>query len=175
MKYYIILNDVHLGPLDLSELRRLPVTAQTPVWREGMADWTPCGDVTELSSLFVSEPVAIGRPRESYDPYAASFNSGKAKEDTVPDYAPGQPDNWIPECPPTYLVWSILVTLFCCMPFGIVAVVKSCGVTSSYNRGDYEAARKKSSDAQMWIIVSVVLGLVWGVIAVGFEFARSLF
>ena len=39
--------------------------------------------------------------------------------------AGGPPDN--------KLVWSILVTLFCCLPFGIVAIIKSAEVNSKWS------------------------------------------
>lgn len=168
MKYYIILNDVQLGPLEEQEIRRLPVTPRTPVWHEGMPDWVPCADVPELADIF-SRP---DRAPSGYDPYAAAFASGAPRD--VPPYAPGYSFNEVPECPPTYLAWSILVTLLCCIPFGIVAIVKSCGVTSAYNRGDYATARKDSKSAQTWIIVSVVTGLITGVLWVILLFTSTV-
>lgn len=162
MKYYIILNDVQLGPLDGQELRRLPITPQTPVWHEGMADWAPCGTLGELADMFAGTPPAIHRAPAGYDPYAASFAQGGSRQGPV--RAPGDSYEQIPDCPPTYLAWSILVTVLCCLPFGVVAIIKSCAVTTSYNRGDYESALKNSKEAQTWTIVSVVLGLISGVL-----------
>lgn len=59
-------------------------------------------------------------------------------------------------CPPDYLVWSILTTLLCCLPGGIVAIIYSTGVRSEWQAGNYEEALKKSNSAKTWIIVSVV-------------------
>jgi hypothetical protein len=39
-----------------------------------------------------------------------------------PGYPPQPPAG---QAPNNYLVWSILVTLFCCLPLGIVAIIKS--------------------------------------------------
>jgi hypothetical protein len=56
---------------------------------------------------------------------------------------------------PTYLVQAILTTIFCCMPFGIVAIVYAAQVDSKLSVGDYEGARRSSDSAKMWCWVSV--------------------
>lgn len=40
--------------------------------------------------------------------------------------------------PRNYLVESILVTIFCCQPFGIVGIVFASQVNSKHASGDYE-------------------------------------
>ena len=71
----------------------------------------------------------------------------------------------MPPCPENYLIWTILATLFCCLPLGIVAIVKSTQVEKRYNQGDYQGALKASEDAKTYAIVSAVLGVVGGIIA----------
>ena len=51
---------------------------------------------------------------------------------------------------PNYLVQSILVTLCCCLPFGIVAIVSAAKVNGLLASGDYEGAVKASEDAKKW-------------------------
>ena len=55
---------------------------------------------------------------------------------------PPQPKNW--------LVESILVTLFCCLPFGIAGIVFAAQVSSKYVSGDYEGALQASREAAKW-------------------------
>lgn len=62
--------------------------------------------------------------------------------------------------PATYLIWSILVTIFCCFIPGIIAIIFSSQVSSKYYAGDLEGAKRSSRAAEAWIIVSVVLGVV---------------
>lgn len=62
--------------------------------------------------------------------------------------------------PPTYLVWSIVSTLLCCFIPGVVAIVFSAMVSSRYFSGDTEGARRASRMAEIWIILSIVLGIV---------------
>lgn len=79
-----------------------------------------------------------------------------------PQFAPGQPGgNAAREpMPPAYMLWSILALLFCCLVPAIVALVFSSRVSSLYYSGNIEGARKASRNAEIWIIVSIVLGLV---------------
>jgi len=51
---------------------------------------------------------------------------------------------------PNYLVQSILVTLFCCQPFGIVAIIYSAQVNRKLQAGDYEGAVQASKMAKTW-------------------------
>lgn len=64
--------------------------------------------------------------------------------------------------PPTYMLWAILSTICCCFPAGIVALFFSMSVSSKYYAGDIERARRNSRMTEIWIIVSVVLGLIGG-------------
>lgn len=62
--------------------------------------------------------------------------------------------------PPAYLLWSILSTVLCCLIPGIIAIIYSTRVSSRYFRGDISGAKRASRLAEIWIIVSVVLGIV---------------
>lgn len=62
--------------------------------------------------------------------------------------------------PQTYLVWAVIMTVLCCLPTGVVAIIFSSQVTSKYYAGDIEGAQKASERAQIWIIVSFVLGVL---------------
>lgn len=60
-------------------------------------------------------------------------------------------------CPNNYLVFSILTTLFCCLPTGIVAIVYSCQVNSLFNANRPEEAQNASKWALRWNIISLSL------------------
>lgn len=62
--------------------------------------------------------------------------------------------------PPTWLLWAVLSAVFCCTVAGIVAIVFSALVSSRYFAGDYAGARRASHTAEIWIIVSIVLGVI---------------
>lgn len=63
---------------------------------------------------------------------------------------------------PNYLIHSIVVTLCCCLPFGVVALVFSAQVNSKLAAGDVAGAEASSRSAKTWVIVAVVAGIVSG-------------
>lgn len=63
--------------------------------------------------------------------------------------------------PNNYLALSIVVTIFCCLPFGIVGIVKASQVDSFYRSGFYEEAQRASDDAKKWVIIAAVSGAVF--------------
>lgn len=65
--------------------------------------------------------------------------------------SPTQPKNW--------LVESILVTLFCCLPFGIAGIVNASQVSSRYASKDYEGAERASKEAAKWTKIGFWVGL----------------
>ena len=74
----------------------------------------------------------------------------------------------MPQKPDNYLVWAILSTLLCCLPFGIVAIVKSSKVDTLWYAGNHAEAIQASNDAKKWSILSAVVGLVGGLLYVIF-------
>ncbi len=66
--------------------------------------------------------------------------------------------------PPTYMAIAILSTIFCCLPFGIVSIVKASQVGSLYGQGSYEEAQKASKSAKKWAIISAVTAVGLGLL-----------
>ncbi|SFI42834.1 CD225/dispanin family protein [Halpernia frigidisoli] len=71
---------------------------------------------------------------------------------------PVQNQSGIP--PKTWLVESILVTIFCCQILGIISIIYSAGVESKFYRGDVAGAESASRTAKTLVMVSVGIGLV---------------
>jgi hypothetical protein len=67
---------------------------------------------------------------------------------------------------PNYLVWAILVTLFCFLPTGIVAIVYASQVSTKLSAGDVAGATEASNKAKMWTIISAVAGVLIAVIVI---------
>lgn len=57
---------------------------------------------------------------------------------------------------PNHLVWAILSTLFCCLPFGIASIVFAAQVNGKLAAGDLAGAQESSDKAKKWAIWSVV-------------------
>ncbi|WP_084298745.1 CD225/dispanin family protein [Mycobacterium genavense] len=80
---------------------------------------------------------------------------------TPPGYPPQQPAG---QAPDNYLVWSILATLFCCLPLGIVAIVKSSQVSGLWAQGQYAEAQAAADAAKKWVKWSVIAAVVSAVL-----------
>ncbi len=61
-----------------------------------------------------------------------------------------------------HLALSIIVTLFCCQPAGIVAIVYSAIAMGKNSSGDYAEAAKAAKTASLWGWIGFGLGItVW--------------
>ena len=62
--------------------------------------------------------------------------------------------------PDNNLVWAILSTVLCCLPFGIVAILSATKVDSLWAEGKYDESRAAAQNAKKWSIISAVSALV---------------
>jgi len=84
--------------------------------------------------------------------------------------------------PKNWLVESILVTLFCCLPFGIVGIINAAQVSSRYAAQQYDAAADASREAAKWTKIGFWVGiavialyvLFWVVLGVSFGLSETL-
>lgn len=153
-EFFIVVNGETVGPIKgLTELRKYNIAPDTPVWYDGLGDWTPAiiapltGDIFVVQSEPEPEPTRAAEPQAAPHPYAR-----QQSHDVNPADRPAKPR--------TYLVVSILVTILCNMIAGIVAIFFSASVNSKYQRGDYAAAERASERAQWWIAISICVGLI---------------
>ena len=157
--FYIDKNGQQAGPVEANALPGLGVGPDTYVWAEGMPDWVFAKNVPALAYLFESQ----GSPYPPQNPNAyGQPNYGQPYGQ--PAYGYQQPQQPQLPCPPTYLVWSIIITLCCCLVGGIVAIVYSTQVESAWRSGDYALALKRSNQAKNWCIWSAVAGVVISII-----------
>lgn len=63
--YFLAINNQQAGPFDAAalgqQIRSGQVTRDTLVWKQGMTDWQPAGQVTELGDLFAASPPPLPR------------------------------------------------------------------------------------------------------------------
>ena len=142
MKIWIYLNGLQQGPYSLEQVKLLPVDADTPVWYDGLPQWTPAGQTPLLGPLFATaapEPdgpaCAPETPAEqaaraartatqaAYAAQAAAQAAQAAQMATTP----------IPPRPSTYIVWSIILTILCCSPFALAGIITGAISSSRYN------------------------------------------
>jgi hypothetical protein len=69
--------------------------------------------------------------------------------------APGQPVKI-----KNYLVESILITLFCCLPFGIAAIINAAQVNGKAASGDIAGAQSAANNAKKFCTIGLIGGLI---------------
>lgn len=143
------------GPFSQEELKARKINRNTLVWHYPREKWIPAYEFPELRDSLSEDPPPIE---------TASF-----KESTAPgNYG----DRKLPR---TWLVESILVTLFCCMPFGMVGIVNAARVETRYSCGDIEGAIRSSKEAAKWTQIGFWIGVAVVVLyAVVMVFAIAL-
>ena len=114
---------------------------------------THCGQAVPDNCSFCTNcgaPLAAG----SQPQYQVNINS---QPNPQPQYAGPKPNS--------YMVWSILATLFCCIPLGIWCIVCSSKVNKAWQMGNFYQAKSESDKAKKWIIITAIVGLVANVAA----------
>ncbi|MEG1580538.1 MAG: CD225/dispanin family protein [Bacteroidaceae bacterium] len=73
-----------------------------------------------------------------------------------------------PSLPKTWLVESILVTCFCCLPLGIIGIINATKVESAFFMGNFEEARHASAQAKKWALWGLISSAIVAVLYVLF-------
>ena len=169
MQYWINHNGVQSGPVDLDTLKEMGLTSAAYVWHEGLSDWVKITQLPELQGLYemVGEPVPEPQAVTTGTPIEETIQGTPIEETTQAQIgSPLQPqcseEPLIDEsCPSTNLVWAIVATVLCCVPFGIVAIVYANKVTKLYKAGNIYGAKSASETSMWWTIAAIVVGVVW--------------
>lgn len=144
MQWYYSQNATQLGPVDQDELRSKlasgEVSGSDMVWRDGMPDWRPASTMLELAA-HTPGPPPVRVP-------GVAENSPYSPPASVSTQVSGMPI-------PNYLWQSIVVTILCCWPLGIPAIVFAAKVDSLVARGDIQGAMSASASAKMWCWIAV--------------------
>ncbi|MBO7609125.1 MAG: CD225/dispanin family protein [Muribaculaceae bacterium] len=150
MKYFIAENGNPAGPFDLNELLEHGLTVNSLLWNETMPQWTEASNIPEVMNFL------NGAAQRTVPPIPPQ----RQWQYQQPQYAQQPYRQPMGPMPDAHMVGAILVTLFCCVPFGIVAIIKASQVSSCYSRGDYYGAVESSNDAKKWIIWGVVSNII---------------
>lgn len=157
MKIWIHLGGAQQGPYDLSQLQQLPIDATTPVWYDGLPDWTAAGTAPATAHLF-AQHTATPPPPPGGSPAPQ------------PQYIYVQQPQYVqaPPRPSTYTGWAILLTILCCSPIALAAIITGTISSSHYNSADYQGAQRWSNATEWLLIFAIVfafltlpLGLAW--------------
>lgn len=137
------------GPYTVEELMHRGITPDTLVYNQQLGSWTKASLVPEIAG------------------YMSAGGNSQPCANTYADMG-GSNGGYPMVAPKTWLAESILVTLLCCLPFGIVGIVKASSVESLYRAGDYEGAQRASQAAGKWTKIGFFCGIAYVVICLVF-------
>ena len=169
MQYYFIQNGQQMGPFTIEQLRAYNITPETDMWCEGMTNWAKAKTIPSLAPLFAGMGMGQTPPgyqgntsygqQQSYGPqgYQAYQQPGYQQPGYQQPYQQQPSNGGFP--PKTWMVESILVLIFCCLPFGIVGVVYASKVDGLYHSGRYAEAEEASRNAGKWTKLGFFIGL----------------
>ncbi len=143
IKYFIEQNGKAIGPFTIDELRYRSVTPSTLIWYEGLPEWVPAESIEIIRREILSGSTTPNSSTGfSQNPYM-------------------QGNTFPPVCPSTYLIPAILLSICCCNPIAIVAIVYALQVEPAYSKGFYDRAVDASMSARRWCIIA---GVAWVII-----------
>ena len=119
----------------------------------------PYKSVNQEQNTSYGEPnnYEYGQQNQNYEQQNQNYtqqNQGYYQQNNF-NGMPQKPVNWVP-----YLILSIISTLCCCVPFGVVGIVFSAKINSAMLAGNLEEAQNNAKMARIWIIVSFAIGLL---------------
>lgn len=187
MDWYYALNGKQQGPVNEEQVRELVqrgvLRAPDLVWCQSMAAWTKVEDTPELSSLLIAvgapRPVSVPmQPVDTFNPSDVANDLYGGRDNDV-SFQPSGPSRQSPydinrpRQVKTYLVESILATLFCCLPLGIVAIINAAQANSALGSGNYGRAEELAERAKQFMWYSVIVGVVANLIGFIIGFAQG--
>ena len=138
--YYVDCYGVKLGPYNLETLRKKGLSTDTKVWYQGMNDWYNASEYIELEN-YITPPIP---------------NNNKSSP-----YSGSESVNYMQK-PDSYLAWSIVSAILCCLPFSIPAIVYAAKVDNLWFNKNYEASIRAAKKAKTWTIISVAVSIgIW--------------
>lgn len=182
--YYLIINEQQRGPFAKEDLLAQGLTPSTMVWREGMADWAPATEVTELQELFYQQPAQpqsrqtqcaqpgqppqqpYQQPQQGYQqPYQQPYQKQGYQQQGYPQQQypqpPQQPQYPQYQAQPTnWLPWAIVATvlgLCSCigLVLGIIAITRANSANKFYQIGDTVSGNAANSSSRTLTIIAL--------------------
>ena len=172
-KYWVNIDGIQSGPISRDELADMDFNPEvTYVWHQELDDWHRIDQLSEFADIVAGKSVqqSVTPPPIPSEPEEPIVPPVPPMPEIPPMLEPSAPP--VPPVPapseaeaPTNLVWAVIATVMCCQITGVIAIVYGVMTSSANSAGNYEKARRYSDIAQIWVMVSIVLGLIYMPIA----------
>lgn len=168
-EYYIYVDGAPKGPFTLEQLAGNPgiTDGMTPVWYQGLPDWMPISMAPDTAALFAGRSQTAQAPTSPTAAHARPVHNAPAaikaaEQSTYRTQDPHMTATATVQRPRSYLAGSIIVAVLGCPLTAIIAIIYAVKTRTALRYGEYEPAERYSERSQLWIIISIVLGLVTG-------------
>ncbi|MBP1559149.1 MAG: CD225/dispanin family protein [Oscillospiraceae bacterium] len=121
-----------------------------------------CGMQIDDTASFCEHCGADQRPAANPQPEATGYQPSQPQQAWQPEMNPMPGASATKSTP--YLVWSILVTIFCCLPLGIPAIVFAAKIDNCNAQGDFAGAAENARKSKNFMIWGAVLSVVFTII-----------
>lgn len=185
-KYYAMIDGERKGPFTLEELPAAGVRPSTYIWCKGMPDWQKAEENADVCRLFrnhlydIMHPDPVPqvnqiptntsqtddrwkiKPEAPADPHRSRFDGflQQSGEDPLPTLQEIEEKTDTSTPPPSMIGLAWLVTIFCCWPTGIVALIFAYKTKKVWKQGDHKLAYEFSRKAKMWTGITFFLGII---------------
>ena len=185
-KYYAMIDGQQKGPFLLEELPAAGVRPSTYIWTKGLPDWQKAEENAEVCRLFRNHLYDLMHPSHDDDLQSSAQDQKRDNDrwkitpDTPPDPHRSKFDGFLQQSgeeplptldeiekqkdtslPPVSIVgYAWLVTIFCCPPTGIVALVYAYKTKKTWKEGNQKLAYEYDRKAKMWTGISLCIGII---------------
>lgn len=156
--YYVDSDGATQGPVNIGHFKTNFINGHSWVWHDGLPQWVEAHTVPSLRSYMRSD-------------LPASFSTKKGIVDLEKERMNIPVNKVLPKTeldvlrsrvPKTWMIEAVLTTIFCCIPFGIVAIIYASRVAPYWRKGFYGESIASSNKAGLWVKISVVLTImIW--------------
>lgn len=177
-KYYAMIDGEQRGPFSLEELPGAGVRPSTYIWCKGLPDWQKAEENADICRHFrnhlydLMHPSAPEISDSNLDAYKVQPDSRSSSARTRYDVYLQETGETLPTvdeieeskdktAPPVSMIgYAWLVTLLCCLPAGIVALVYAYKSKNAWKSGENVMAHDYCRISKMWTGISFFIGLI---------------
>ena len=184
--FYVDSNQKQAGPITPAQFAAVGITAETLVWRKGLDQWTPAGELEELVP-YSSEDTAekqTAKTATTTQTTSEAIPVQTTLEITSPTQQPVQPAQQPATSPfntpssnnteiPNHLWLAVLSVVFMVQPLGIFAIHHAAKVNFNVLQGKTYEALHHSNLAMRWSLIALAVSLVWFIFLL-FTFGSTL-
>mgnify|MGYP002623858305 CR=1 FL=1 len=180
--FFVDKNQQQAGPITPQQFGAAGVTAETLVWCQGMAEWTPAGQRPELlpfvstenfdntvrsaiTTQSTGEEVPTESTRDTTNPVKplpgiATPDASAEPVSQNAQYATSSAHQGKVKNVPNYLWLAVLSVLFMANPLGIFAVHHAAKVDFNVLQGNTTEALRHSGLAMRWSFIALIISLI---------------